>query len=598
MSLTQDTTTPTTNPIENTILVNGETWDIDRAIEHGPFSSDTFDVTLKKVAGHAVATVTCVKHVVLGRLSSEETAGTTSIHVTNESVDIEGGKNAPFSQELANELGTYLMKPFVLHAAGSSATVAPRELVPTTAEALDDMYAKLVLTEVTPPPKKSDFLKYPSFNNVSKRSVGGNDTWFVTEKYDGSNAVVRMNKETGAIDVASRNQLLGPLAAQEKKALFGAVPLLQSIEGKLKGLCTLMLTQETLPVQHDVKFVQIFGEVYGPGVQKTQYRTDKGFVIFDVFLVNSDNTKATVCNLFDVQLICEFFGLDCVETLHKGTFDECIEFSLNNLEAQTTVPDTLGFTRGLKPFVREGHVLRNDCIRPEITIVNGVELYGYGTRLKHKGDMVLVRKPADALKRINTDRLRSLIDKENGDFSVRNELEWKRLLIKDAIDECRQVLDSGAFGIFTEEDYTKVEAKAYKDASIIVSNVAREFYGTAATNGDSASTSAAPASPSSAMNSCSSTILIENLDPLVTEGDLSVLLTNYGKLEEVVIKRDQAWLSTGSATVKFTSPLEAAKAVGELNGAYINDQEVAVTLAGATAKPSISKKVALALSPV
>ncbi len=173
--------------------------------------------------------------------------------------------------------------------------------------------------------------KYPSIKNVWKRDpedkyrtliegvysdpvfeVLEDCVWESTEKVDGTNIRV-MFTDSGTLDIRGRTD-----KAQLHKDLFGNI-----FEQFARIHFDLL---RTFNDRHDVC---LYGEGYGAGIQKGggNYRSDKGFVLFDIKVGDMYLERAHVEN------IALQHNIDMVPLIHVGTLRGAISFIRQGLRS-------------------------------------------------------------------------------------------------------------------------------------------------------------------------------------------------------------------------------------------------------------------------
>lgn len=373
------------------------------------------------------------------------------------------------------------------------------------------------------------FRKYPSFDNLPpaerRRALIGSqceqeaDVWVVTEKIHGTNASVILSfspscstnppVEEGKISlakamfVASRNNIVAPLESLEPKALVGGGVVLKDAEmqERLHQAFHQTMSYMETPFYNNTDgggivfcSIHVFGELYGPGIQKsTRYSTKKGFCVFDIEVVyekdgeesnddgdgdgdGSDSNRREKKSFFlpiaKVQEICHKSGLQVTETLFTGTLQECIAYSSLYLLDNTTIPSVMGMP-DLEPYTREGHVLR---------IANPLIAGSFGKRWKHKGEFEVVSGPSSVYKFVNKERLLNLLSKDGGDMNCRTRDDWATLLVEDAVEEVKQCVSGSSSASSSsssstisekrcDDEYSKVRKGAILSAKTLVKTV-------------------------------------------------------------------------------------------------------------------------------
>ncbi|WP_281513140.1 RNA ligase family protein [Bacteroides acidifaciens] len=130
-----------------------------------------------------------------------------------------------------------------------------------------------------------------------------NNTWIFTEKIDGTN--IRVHWDGHQVEFGGRTD----------KA---------QIPPKLSEYLESVFKDNTAEELFEQKFgeadVILFGEGYGPGIQKGGlYRDDVSFILFDVLIGD------VYLKWDDVKDIAKTFGIDVVPVLGYGTINDAVE---------------------------------------------------------------------------------------------------------------------------------------------------------------------------------------------------------------------------------------------------------------------------------
>lgn len=173
-----------------------------------------------------------------------------------------------------------------------------------------------------------NFLKYPKINSVWKRDLSVKDKnfiigdysslyfealtdieWVGTEKIHGTNIRILINSENGSSIICGRT---------EKSVLPHGV--VEWFEGWRKN------ASNTHVYQHHN--LALFGEGYGAKIQGCGhlYRDDISFILFDVALVNYENSFVRWLDRGEVFDIASNYNLDVVPFIKRGTLAELEEF--------------------------------------------------------------------------------------------------------------------------------------------------------------------------------------------------------------------------------------------------------------------------------
>lgn len=142
-----------------------------------------------------------------------------------------------------------------------------------------------------------------AFRNEAVRYLANND-WFFTEKIDGTN--IRIHWDGHKVEFAGRTD-----RAQIPK------PLMEYLTNTFSS----MEAEEMFEQKFGETEVILFGEGYGPGIQKGgAYRSDISFILFDVLIGD------TWLKRDSVEDIATAFGIDIVPIVFVGDIKEAIDF--------------------------------------------------------------------------------------------------------------------------------------------------------------------------------------------------------------------------------------------------------------------------------
>ena len=188
--------------------------------------------------------------------------------------------------------------------------------------------------------------------------------WHVTEKIDGTNIRVVYKPATAQIEVRGRTDratvpkdleqwILDRLSPE---SLFNQFAEFMGDERIRAGAC-----------------VTIFGEGYGPGIQKGggRYADEKRFRVFDVMyhwplgMVDDDETatygmvyKDSWCQPSTTRMIAENLGLPLAPALFTGTIGDIVSYVRSAIHSMTALKDK--GAGGRSAFRPEGVVARTD----------------------------------------------------------------------------------------------------------------------------------------------------------------------------------------------------------------------------------------------
>lgn len=142
-----------------------------------------------------------------------------------------------------------------------------------------------------------------AFRNDAVKYLANND-WYFTEKIDGTN--IRIHWDGHRVEFAGRTD-----RAQIPKSLMN---YLTNTFGSMEA-------EEMFEQKFGETDVILFGEGYGPGIQKGgAYRDDVSFILFDVLIGD------TWLKRDSVEDIANAFGIDVVPIIFVGNIKKAVDF--------------------------------------------------------------------------------------------------------------------------------------------------------------------------------------------------------------------------------------------------------------------------------
>jgi Rnl2 family RNA ligase len=167
-----------------------------------------------------------------------------------------------------------------------------------------------------------EFYKYPSIENSYREKfvdmVMGHPEfpragWQVTEKIHGANFSFVVDKQTGEVRVGKRSSLTDG-------GFYGCQEVLDRYRDRILNLST----DELLD---GCDAIQIYGELYGDGIQKgVTYSEIKDFAAFDIRCIQG--TDSRFMGTVFVESLCEFYGVPHVPVIDTGcTFEAAMAYS-------------------------------------------------------------------------------------------------------------------------------------------------------------------------------------------------------------------------------------------------------------------------------
>lgn len=142
-----------------------------------------------------------------------------------------------------------------------------------------------------------------AFRNDAVKYLANND-WYFTEKIDGTN--IRIHWDGHRVEFAGRTD-----RAQIPK------PLMDYLTNTFSS----MEAEEMFEQKFGETDVILFGEGYGPGIQKGgAYRNDVSFILFDVLIGDVWLKRDSV------EDIASAFGIDVVPIIFVGNIKKAVDF--------------------------------------------------------------------------------------------------------------------------------------------------------------------------------------------------------------------------------------------------------------------------------
>lgn len=134
-----------------------------------------------------------------------------------------------------------------------------------------------------------------------------NNQWVWTEKIDGTNIRVHWNGHKVEFSGRTDNSQISSLLANYLNETFGG-----------------MVNEELFEQKFGENEVILFGEGYGPGIQKGgAYRSDVSFILFDVMVGD------IYLERHNVEDIATTFGIDIVPIVGTGTIQEAVNYVIS-----------------------------------------------------------------------------------------------------------------------------------------------------------------------------------------------------------------------------------------------------------------------------
>ena len=291
------------------------------------------------------------------------------------------------------------------------------------------------------------FKKYPKIENKLERPPF--DCEFVIgEKLHGVNFQLDYDRLSKELIAGRRN---GPLKQGDK--FYNWQDILVQYGSSVVSLSSYL----------DNQSIKIYGELYGPGVQKEiKYCDTVRFIVFDVYLPEVDK-------FLDYDLMYDLAakaGFHVVKPLERGLFEDLVKFDVQN--KPTTIPEELdrlfgldlpqkrlenNFMEGivLRPVVEPPKIQDFDPDIPESTISSNYEHRHNRYVFKIKSDKFLEKatpwksKPEDSedmtskleifQEYINANRFNAVRSKEEEIQSMKEIPKYIKLMYQDIVED-------------------------------------------------------------------------------------------------------------------------------------------------------------------
>lgn len=158
-----------------------------------------------------------------------------------------------------------------------------------------------------------------SFRNIIVELLK-DTTWIAQEKIDGTNIRIYWDGHVVKYNGRTNNAQLPPKLRDYLEATF-KTPEAEQLFEQLFG----------------EKEVYLFGEGYGPGIQKCggRYRSDVGFILFDVQVNDYYLAQESV------EEIAATFNVPAVKVVAEGTIQELVDYVKNGPISQHSIDNTL-----------------------------------------------------------------------------------------------------------------------------------------------------------------------------------------------------------------------------------------------------------------
>ena len=247
------------------------------------------------------------------------------------------------------------------------------------------------------------------------------------QKYDGSNLGIEF-AEDGKATFCTRNTQLS-----DTDNFCG----LREVIKQNKYANMLETIKQWKSTQTEIKTINLFGEFYGPGIQKRiNYGTEKQIKFFDVYFNGEIQSTSRFTKWMEDLKLTDFM----VETLLTGTLDELIS-SLEKCQSLVQ------------------HPIEGIVVKPLDTVIKNNESH-FCIKIKVTGfDDIKVEIPKTKKPKKENEKTRNLIDyiTENRIQDCKGKQPWKNVdhlikcVIEDAFDDFKKVSKATDSNIVVEE---------------------------------------------------------------------------------------------------------------------------------------------------
>lgn len=185
--------------------------------------------------------------------------------------------------------------------------------------------------------EKIMFIKYSSIENsyrekfieyVKSHESFPDMKWQVTEKIHGANfSFIVEAKDPDTVKIAKRTSII-----EEGEEFYGCRAVLEKYEDKVLDLTKGLFMEFPGSIENSAESVQIYGELYGPGIQSgVYYGEEKDFAAYDIRV----NFKDDLSIYLDTELvvdICFDYGIPHVPVIGDNyNFDEAMSLEVEGV---------------------------------------------------------------------------------------------------------------------------------------------------------------------------------------------------------------------------------------------------------------------------
>ncbi len=299
------------------------------------------------------------------------------------------------------------------------------------------------------------FVKYSSIENTYQQKVldaivkCGYDAgeWVVTEKAHGANACFIVDEHT-----ISYGKRTATLSEDEARTFYNSLEVFQRYLSSARKLWELL--------EHNGTII-IYGELIGGSypnikpptasttvIQKgVHYCPQNEFYAFDIRLLHTYNQLPAYVDYDTCVKLFERVGLPYAKPLFRGTFSQAVEWSQQNNDAPTTIPELFGYLNS-GYNIREGHVLKpvmSECFANGHRVILKDKNERFSERTKNPRHPRIQEITEDlqtvidsALEYITNTRLDNVLSKEGGEVSHKNIGKLMGLLTQDALKDWKK----------------------------------------------------------------------------------------------------------------------------------------------------------------
>ena len=328
--------------------------------------------------------------------------------------------------------------------------------------------------------------QYPKMKSIESKAVlkelntviKNTDIFVVLEKVHGANMQLMVTKDN--IKLANRSKMLGG-----NENTYNMRQMFELYKDNAKQLFNELYND-------NIKQIDIIGEHFGgiyngkrithpkftgkpnkPIQRAIQYLPYTEFIVFDIRIIDN-NSNTYYVNWDKVKSISKKVGFKYVPELFRGTFNECITYSIDFI---TKVPKLYGL-EDLKNNYAEGIIIKlekeNNSAEERIIVKYKTKKFSEKTSSVNKFRTKAVETFSEEMLNlyyeltsyINKNRLVNLMSKGDLEPKWSNFSKIQKELLKDVLEDFK--LDNPNFNKLTKTEQKKITSLATKEVGVVI----------------------------------------------------------------------------------------------------------------------------------